>query len=453
MSERRPRRLVSLRHTLRLTTPRLLVGGFAAVMALGTLLLKLPASTQGGIPWIDAFFVSVSAVSVTGLSTVDFPATFTPFGGVVVMVLIQIGGLGIMTLTTLGALVVGSRVGFRDLLALRDELGTVDSPRNTLKLVGQIAAITLLAESAGAVLLSAGFIRKGVGLGEGIFQGVFHAVMAFCNAGFATLPNGDLVPYAGDPLIVGTLAALIVLGGLGFPVLANLYQYRRTRRLTLHSKLVLITTAALLAVGILSVAAFEWTNPSTLGGSPIGTRSLMALFQGVTPRTAGFSTVDYAEMREPTLLLQTGLMFVGTAPTSTGGGVRITTLALIFLVIVSLYRGGGQVRAFGRALPPSLIAKAFAVLALSTLLVVSATLALMVSERLPLLPALFEITSAFGTAGLSLGVTPELSTFGKVLVAAVMLFGRIGPITVLVALAVRQKPPRYRLPEEDIAIG
>jgi trk system potassium uptake protein len=453
MSSPSSRRLVPSKYTLRLTTPRLLVGGFAAVMALGTLLLKLPASTQSGISWIDGFFVSVSAVSVTGLSTVDFPATFTSFGGAVVMGLIQVGGLGIMTLATLGALVVGNRVGFRSILSLREELGTIDSPRNTLKLVGQIAAFTLVLELVGAVLLSVGFLRRGLGLGEGLFQGVFHAIMAFCNAGFATLPDGDLLPYAGDPLVVVTLSVLIILGGLGFPVMANFYRYRSMRRFTLHSKLVLVTTAALLALGIASVAALEWTNPATLGGNPIGTRSLMALFQGVTPRTAGFSTVDYASMREPTLLLQTGLMFVGTAPTSTGGGVRITTLALLFLLILSLVRGGGQVRAFGRALPQALIAKAFVVLALSTLLVVAGTLALMVSDGLSLLPAMFEVTSAFGTAGLSLGVTPELSPFGKILIAVVMFLGRVGPITILVALAARQRPPLYKLPEEDIAIG
>ena len=200
------------------------------------------------------------------------------------------------------------------------------------------------------------------------------------------------------------------------------------------------------------MAALEWTNPATLGGNPIGTRSLMALFQGVTPRTAGFSTVDYASMREPTLLLQTGLMFVGTAPTSTGGGVRITTLARLFLLILSVVRGG-QVRAFGRALPQALIVKAFVVLALSTLLVVAGTLALMVSEGLSLLPAMFEVTSAFGTAGLSLGVTPELSPFGKTVSAAVMFLGRVEPITILVSLAARQRPPLYKLPEEDIAIG
>lgn len=421
-------------------------------MVIGTLLLKLPASTRDGIPWVDAFFVSVSATSVTGLSSVDYPNTFTHFGSVVVMVLIQVGGIGIMTFTTLGALLVGRRVGFRDLLAVREELGALDSPRNTARLVAQIAGITLLVEVAGAVVLSAGFISGGLPIGEGVFQGVFHAIMAFCNSGFPTLPEG-LPTYAGNVSVNLGLVALIVLGGLGFPVLVNLYHYRSTRRLTLHSKLVLVTTAALIAVGVLSVALLEWTNPATLGGEPLSTRVLMSALQGVSPRTAGFSSVDYVRMREPTLVVQTGLMFVGAAPTSTGGGIRVTTLALIFLVVLAQVRGQVEVDAFGRRIPRKLIQRAFALLSLASLLVLSATLALMISDDLPFLPALFEATSAFGTVGLSLDVTTGLSTFGKLLVAAVMFLGRVGPITLVLALSAMHKPRDYSYPEEDIAIG
>lgn len=447
------RRLVPLRYSLSVTAPRTVVGSFAALMALGALMLKLPVSTQDGISWLDAVFVSVSAVSVTGLSTVDFPQTFTAFGEVVVMVLIQLGGLGIMTFTTLGALIIGRRVGFGELLTLRTELGLVDSPRNALSLITQIAGITLLVELAGAVALAIGFVRHGLEVGEGVFQGVFHAIMAYCNAGFPTLPNGDLIPYAGDALVVGTLSALIILGGLGFPVLVNIYYYRSARYLTLNSKLVFIATASLLLIGILSVAAFEWSNPHTLGGEPVGTRALQSLFQGVTPRTAGFSTVDYAEMRQPTLLVQIVLMFVGTAPSSTGGGVRVTTLVLLFLIVYSQAKGGEEVRVFRRTLPRRLIAKALTVLTLATLLVLVGTLALMVSDELSLLPALFEVTSAFGTAGLSLGITPELSSFAKVLVAAVMLIGRVGPLVLLLALSSRQRPINFKYPEEGIALG
>ena len=436
-----------------LSAPRLIALGFATLTVVGTLLLKLPASAKEDISWTDAFFVSVSASTVTGLSTIDFPTTFTTFGETMVMALVQVGGLGIMTLATLGALLVGRRVGFRDLLTVREELGTIDSPRNTLRLVGQIAGITLLVELLGAALLGLGFARGDRDIGEAAFQGLFHAVMAFCNAGFTNLPGGDLLPYAGNSLVVTSLILLIILGGLGFPVLINLYYYRRTRRLSVHSKLVLITSAALILVGVASVAALEWTNPDTLGGNPAGTRLSMSLFQGVTPRTTGFQTVSNAEMREPTLLVQTGLMFVGTGPASTGGGVKVTTLALLALVVLAQVRGEEEVAAFGRQLPRQLIARAFAVLSLSALLVLAATLALMLSDGLALLPALFEITSAFGTVGLSLDVTPQLSAFGKLLVAAVMFLGRVGPITLILALSARQRKRSYAYPQEDIAIG
>lgn len=201
------------------------------------------------------------------------------------------------------------------------------------------------------------------------------------------------------------------------------------------------------------MALLEWENPATLGGNPTGTRLWMSLFQGVTPRTAGFSTVDYAQMRDPTLLLQIGLMFIGTAPTSTGGGVKVTTLALLTLVVLAQARGQEEVSVFGRRVPRQLIQKALAVLSLSTLLVLTATLTLMVSDGLALLPAIFEITSAFGTVGLSMNVTPELSPFGKLLVAGVMFLGRVGPITLILALSARQKPRGYVYPQEDIAIG
>jgi trk system potassium uptake protein TrkH len=277
--------------------------------------------------------------------------------------------------------------------------------------------------------------------------------MAFNNAGFPTLPGNDLIPYAGNWLIVGALAAVITLGGLGFPVLVDLYNYNRDRRLSVHSRVVLITSAALVIVGVLSVALFEWTNPNTLGGQSFSTRAAMSLFQGVTPRTAGFSTVNYPEMREPTLLVQVVLMFIGTAPTSTGGGIKVTTLALVVLIVVAQVRGQDRITLFWRTLPRPLIARALSVLALASLLVLLSTLTLMISDGLELLPALFEVTSAFGTVGLTLDLTPTLSTFGKILISVVMFLGRVGPITFIVSLAARQRTPYYKYPEEEIAIG
>jgi trk system potassium uptake protein len=437
----------------RLSAPRLIVYGFFALVAAGTALLMLPWSTTDGISLVNAFFVSTSCVTVTGLTTVDVPGTFTHFGQIMMMVLIQLGGLGIMTVTTLAALLIGQRVGFRRLLTVREETENAGSPRNTLRLLFQIARITFAVELLGAVVLSIGFIGVGLGIREGIFQGVFHAIMAFCNAGFPTIPDGDLVPYAGNWLIIGALVAVITLGGLGFPVLVDLYGFREDRRLSLHSRVVLITSAILVVVGVASVAFFEWTNPDTLGGQSLNAKAAMSLLQGVTPRTAGFSTLSYPELRDTTLLVQVVLMFIGTAPTSTGGGIKVTTLALVALIVVAQVRGQDRITLFWRTLPRALVARALSILALATLLVLTSTLALMISDGLDLLPALFEVTSAFGTVGLSLDATPQLSTFGKLLISLIMFLGRVGPTTFVVALAARQHTPRYTYPEEEIAIG
>ncbi len=438
----------------RLSAPRLIVLAFAALVLIGTLLLKIPAANNG-ISWMDAFFESVSAVTVTGLQAVVPAEDFTPLGQAILAGLIQLGGLGIMTLATVGALLIGRRMGFRDLLVVREELASPDSPRNVLRLVGQVALITILVEAVGVVILTVRFAVAGHGVGS-LGLGLFHSIAAFCNAGFDIF-EGGMATYAGDWTVNLTLIYLIIAGGLGFPVLVNLYYYRRVRRLTLQSKLVLITSAVLLVVGVLSVALLEWTNPRTLGGEPLGTKVLMSLFQGVSPRTAGFATVTYSEMHDPTLMVQMALMFIGTAPVSTGGGIKVTTVALLFLILLSQVRGHEDISAFGRRIPRSLIAKSVTVMTLSTLLVVGAALALMISAEVSLLTALFEITSAFGTVGLSLGpgygLATELGPFGKILLALVMFAGRVGPITLAVALSERDKPRRYSYPEEEIAIG
>ena len=427
---------------------------FAGLIVVGTLLLKIPAANNG-LTWMDAFFESVSAVTVTGLQAVPPSEAFTPFGQGILAALIQLGGLGIMTLATVGALLIGRRMGFRDLLVVREELASPDSPRNVARLIGQVAFITLLVEAVGAVILTIRFAIAGHGLAS-VGHGVFGAIVGFCQAGFDIFPGG-MASYASDWTVNLTLIYLIIAGGLGFPVLVNLYHYRRVRRLTLQSKLVLITTAAMLVVGIASVALLEWTNPRTLGGEPFGTKILMSLFQGVTPRTAGFATVTYSEMREPTLAMQISLMFVGTAPVSTGGGIKVTTVALIFLIMLAQVRGQEEVSAFGRRIPRSLIAKSVTIMTLSTLLVSGACLALMVAEKIGFLAALFEVTSAFGTVGLSLGpgngLATDASAFSKILLAALMFAGRVGPITVVLALSERSRPRKYTYPEEEIAIG
>ena len=439
----------------RLSAPRLIALGFLAAILIGTPLLKLTA-VEGRVSWLEALFEATSAVTVTGLQTVTPATDFTPLGQAVLVSLVQLGGLGIMTAATVGALLVGRRLGFRHLLIVREEFTSPDSPRNVLRLLGQVALIAFLVESVGALILAVHFFFQGFGPAKAVGYGIFHAVMAFCNAGFDIFERG-VTAYAGDPVVNLTFVYLILAGGLGFPVLVNLYYYPRIRRLTLQSKLVLIVTGVLFVVGILSVGLLEWTNPRTLGGEPTGTKLLMSIFQGTTPRTAGFATVTYSDMRDPTLAVQIALMFIGVAPVSTGGGIKVTTVSLIFLIFLSQVRGQEEVTAFGRRIPRSLIAKSLSVLSLSALLLGGATLALMVSDRLDLMTALFEVTSAFGTVGLSLGPSPglasELGPFGKLLLMFVMFAGRVGPITVILALNERSRPHRYSYPEEDIAIG
>lgn len=439
----------------RLSTPRIIVLAFAALIVFGTVLLKIPAANNG-VSWLDAFFMATSAVTVTSLMSVSPATQFTAFGQGILAGLMQVGGLGIMTAATVGALLVGARLGFRELLVVREELASADSPRNVFRLIGQIAFITLLVETSGALVLTVRFLFDGFSLLEALGHGVFNAIAGFMNAGFDIFDRG-FAQYAGDWAVVLTVVYLIIAGGFGFPVLVNLYYYPRIRRLTLQSKLVLITTGVLFAIGIASVALLEWNNARTLGGEPFGTKVLMSILQGVTPRTAGFTTVTYSDMHDPTLAFQVALMFIGTAPVSTGGGIKVTTVALISLVLLSQVRGQTDVTAFGRRVPSSLIARSVTVLALSAVLVAGGAVALMISDEVAFLPAVFETTSAFATVGLSLGEAPglssELGAFGKLLLAFLMFAGRVGPITVILALSARTKPRRYRYPEEEIAIG
>ncbi|CAN5132033.1 TrkH family potassium uptake protein [soil metagenome] len=437
----------------RLSAPRLILLAFAGFILLGTVLLKLPLSHYGGISWLDAFFESASAVTVTGLQVVTPANDFTPFGQGVLVVLIQVGGLGVMTATTAGTLLMGQRLGFRALLVLRQEMESPGSPRNILRLVGQVAVITFVIEAVGVVFLAADFLARGFELLDAIGYAIFHSVSAFCNAGFDIFEQ-EVAYYASDVVLNLVFVALIIAGGLGFPVLVNLYYYSRIRRLTLHSKLVLIPTAVLVVIGVLSVAALEWTNPATLGGEPLGTKILESLFQGTTPRTGGFATVNYEDLRESTLAIQIVLMFIGVAPASTGGGIKVTTVAIIFLILLSQVRGQEDVSAFGRRIPRSFIARSLSISALTALLVVSGAVALIVSDGLRLLPAVFEVTSALGTVGLSIDdTTKELGVFGKLLIVFMMFVGRLGPITLFLALNARTRPRRYSYPEEEIAVG
>jgi len=440
---------------------RLVVGAFTAFIVVGTGLLWLPFSADGPghIAIEDALFTSTSAVTVTGLASTDI-SRFSLFGEVVIMFLVQVGGFGIMTIGSVLAIVASHRVGLRQRMLAQAEIGAVDMG-DLRRLILAIARITVVMESVLALVLFVRFWQAGYEDGPiaSAYSGVFHSISSFNNAGFS-LYSDSLAQFVTDPVVVLSVSAGFIIGGLGFPILLEFWRRSAHRRAssrpthwTLHTKVTLLATGALLVFGPLVVMTFEWTNPATLGPLDTFDKVIAGWFQGVTPRTAGFNTVEIGGMNEPTLLVITTLMFIGAGPASTAGGIKVTTFAVLGLVLWSEVRGNSDTNVFRRRLPTNLIRQALTIALLAIGLVVGATLVLMSVEDLTLMPALFEITSAFGTVGLSTGVTGSIGAIGHLLLVVVMLAGRVGPVTFVTALALRQRAAAYRYPEERPIIG
>jgi potassium uptake TrkH family protein len=456
---------------------RLVLGAFVGLIAIGTALLRLPWAIEGPDHpgWLDALFTSTSATTVTGLATVDI-TRFTAFGEVVVLLLIQVGGFGIMALGAILAVVASHRMGLQQRLLATAEFGSVDTgflaEVDLRGILARVAQLTLILEGTLALILFLRFSAAGYDtVAHSAYSGVFHAVSAFNNAGIS-LYTDSMTAFAGDPLVLVPMSIGFVLGGFGFPVMIEIlrqargssHQGRRRRRRSplaridparwsLHTKITLSATAVLLVLGPLGIAILEWTNPATLGGLEFTDRLVAAWFQGTSPRTAGFNTVDIGAMTEPTLLFVTTLMFIGAGPASTSGGIKVTTFAVLGFVIWAEVRGQHDVNAFGRRLPRGLVRQAITIALLSVGLVIAAALALVTMMDITLTPALFEATSAFGTVGLSTGITAELPWLGRALLILVMLAGRVGPITFVSALALRRRDLPYRYPEERPIIG
>lgn len=433
---------------------RFVTVAFAAAIGLGTALLLLPGATPGpGQATLrEAFFTATSAVTVTGLGIVDTAAHWTLLGEVVILGLIQIGGIGIMTLASLVLRAFSGRMGLRHRLVTQRETGVM-ALGEVKEVLRAVVKISLAVELVGALVLTGWLaLRYGVPLGRAGWLGVFHSVSAFNNAGFSLYPD-SLMRFVADPVVNLTVMAAVILGGLGVPVLAELSVDRfQWKRWSLHTKLVLVTSAVLIVVGALAFALFEWTNPSTLGPLPPPAKAMASLFQSVSPRTAGFNTLDYGPMRETTWLLTCALMFIGAAPVSTGGGIKVTTFAMLGYVILSEMRGDRDVTLFGRRIPTTAMRQAIAIALVAVGLAFAATLIFVAAHR-QLGPALFEVTSAFGTVGLTTGITTELSIGGHLLLILLMFAGRVGPLTVGAALALRTRTQRFRLPEERPLIG
>lgn len=432
---------------------RLALTVFAAVIMLVTALLTLPFATETGepAPLADALFVATSAVCVTGLVTVNIPEFFSPFGEAVLLVAMQVGGLGVLTLASILGMTVSKRLGLRTRLIAASEtkalrLGEVGSLLRTIVLV------VLSLEGVLFVVLTARFLTLGDSVGTAVWNGAFYAVSSFNNVGFILHPDG-LEPFVGDAWFSLTIASAVFVGSLGFPVIFVLLRSLRPSTWDLHTKLTTGATSLLLVVAVVTIGAMEWRNPQTLGALPLGDRLLAALFAGVMPRSGGFSTVDVGAMNHETWLVTDALMFVGGGSASTAGGIRVTTMAVLILAVVAEARGDSDVEFMRRRIPAASIRIAVTVVLVGATVVLVATLALMSMTGYSLDRSLFEVLSAFATCGLSTGITADLPESAKYLLSATMFVGRTGTMTLAAALALRERRRMFRLPEERPIIG
>ncbi|MFR9756895.1 TrkH family potassium uptake protein [Streptomyces sp. TR06-5] len=428
---------------------------FASAVLLGSGLLSLPVATASGTraPYLDALFTSTSAVCVTGLITVDTPHYWSTFGEVVILVLIQAGGLGIMTLATLFAVLVSRRLGLRARLLAQAETKAL-SLKDLRRVVRNIVLFSLGSEIVFAAALGTEFaLGHAMTPGHALYQGLFHAVSAFNNAGFS-LHSDSLMGYADDPWVTLTVAAAVVLGGLGFPVLFELRRsWRRPRTWSVLTRVTLALTAVLLLLGTFVLTAAEYTNPETLGPMPTWQKWLAGLFASVNARTAGFNGIDTSAQGPESLMATDILMFIGGGSAGTAGGIKVTTFGVLAFVIWAEIRGEPGVRVGRRRIPETNQRQALAIALVGIAAVLLATFVLLGLSGYRLDRVLFEAISAFSTVGLSTGITDGLSPAGQGVLIALMFIGRIGPLTLASALALRHRARRYELPEERTIVG
>jgi trk system potassium uptake protein TrkH len=433
---------------------------FLALIILGAGLLLLPRATPSGLPLspLDALFTSTSAVCVTGLIVRDTGTGFTVFGQTVILALIQLGGLGIMSLTAALSLLLGRGIGVRESSLLR-EVFQVPMLSAVGRTVRFIILMTLGLELVGALILYRGLAGVIADPGERAFTAIFHAGSAFCNAGFSTFSD-SLISLQDNPLVMVTASGLLIVGGLGFGVVAQLLAWMRGRRLRpgtskirldLHSQVVLVVSGSLLVVGTVFIAWFEWNH--ALAGQPFGLKLSQAFFQSATCRTAGFSSLDLTLMTPATLFLMIVLMFIGGAPGSTAGGVKVTAVAIVWANLRSISRGLNRVRLGRYELDQVHVQRSMLVLSAGLVLAAVGLFILLATENRPFLETTFEVFSATGTVGLSLGMTSVLSPAGRIVIAVLMFVGRLGPLTLASSLTGASHDPRVRLPRGRVMIG
>jgi trk system potassium uptake protein TrkH len=431
----------------------LIAAAFVSIILLGTLLLTFPAASATGtaIDAIDALFTATSATCVTGLIVLDTPHDFTLFGHVVILSLIQIGGLGIMVLSTFGAVIIGGKLGLRGERALGEALDIHD-PRTAYRLALFVVAATVVIEAVGAALLSFAYASHGYGWGDAIWHGVFHSISAFCNAGFA-LQSDSIVMFQEDPFALMVFSAIITLGGLGFLVMAGAFRSWRAEGRTPWSvqvKVVLWASLALVLAGWVLFLSVEWN--ASLAGLSAGDKVMNALFQSVTLRTAGFNSVDFGGLELATILAMLGFMYIGASPGSTGGGIKTTTAAVLLGGVRAIARGEPKVVLFNRRISQDIVYRSAAIAVVAVLIIGGGLFVLLLTEDLPFEMLAFEMVSAMATVGLSIGATGELSAAGKFVIIFVMFVGRIGPLTLALLLGGGKKSP-VTYPKTRMMVG
>lgn len=444
-----------LKRNLKLNGMQILALGFFVVIFVGGIILSLPISAASGkaTNFIDALFISTSAVCVTGLVTLDTGTHWNMFGQIVIMLLIEIGGLGFMSFTTLVAILLGKKITLRERLILQDAMNAFNI-QGLVKMVQYILIFTVSIQLLGALIFSTQFIPE-YGVGKGIFYSIFHSVSAFCNAGFDLFGGfRSLTIYYSNPVIILGIASLIIIGGIGFTVWIELYNFHNVKRLTLHSKIVILMTVALVFGGAILMFVFESKNPKTLAGMGIGDKILNSFFASVTPRTAGFNSIATDGMTTAGQFLTVILMFIGGSPGSTAGGIKTTTFGILIVTVICVIRGKEDIEVFNRRFAKDLIYKAFTLFFVGATLVITVTMILSYTEPgQSFMTLLYETVSAFATVGLTLSFTPKLSEIGKILIMIMMYLGRVGPLTVVLALTRIKTNTGIKYPEGKILIG
>lgn len=434
-----------------LNPPMVLSLGFAILISIGGILLSLPFFTKSGeaTALVDSMFVAASASCVAGLTPVNTLEHWNTYGHVLIITLIQIGGLGVMSLASFIPLILGKKIGMKSRQVLKEQLN-VDSLEGMIVLFKYVLVFTFATEILGAMLLSFKFIPL-YGVGTGLWYSIFHSISAFCNAGFDILGD-SIYPFRDDLLVNFTLSALVIVGGLGFVVTSELFRRRSFKKMSTHSKLVLSITAFLLILGTLMFLFLE-SEDGVLQYESLKGSILESFFQSVVARTAGFYSVDLSQIKDSTALMLMGLMFVGGSPGSTAGGIKTTTLGVLFLSTHAVVRAESEPVVFGRHIGTEIVRKALAIFLVSIVIVISVSFMLTITESAPLVDILYETVSALATVGASKGITPHLSCLGKILITFCMYIGRLGPMTMAFAFGMKAKKSLIRYPESLISIG